>query len=333
MEVDLGGLVMRGTLLAVGLAVVLALGAVPASSASSPIRSFAPSNCHHTVFAHASGTQYGFTACTSSHRISLLVGTGSSWRRVTLPIYGTPLAAADNGKLTYLLYSTGGNQVFLAWVGRRAAGVSTYGLPTLGGTVFSGALVATPSKWRAMWSESASSKLWCAPDCYIDAVYRATSMSMAALNGRDVVAWVAAGKLYVGSVSSRNLTHRLLTNDRVGQPRLLSYRGHTAIAFPDYTTHTARLAVSQDGKWTFKTLGSLGAADPSLVSVGWGSNGSVVTWQTPHGLRVARYIHGAWHMSGLTGPANKALASSGTAALRSDGSVLLLGSHTSRVVG
>ena len=221
------GAVMGRFAIALALAGAMTLAGAPAAPAASPVRSFAPSTCHHTVFAHTSGTQYGFTSCTSLHEISLLVGKGSSWRRVKLKVFGTPLAAADNGKLTYLLYADDDGSVGLAWVGRRAAGVSAYPLPSLGGRVFSGALVATKSKWRAMYSESASTKLWCTPDCYIDAVYRANTMSMAAMNGHDVVAWATDGGLYVGFVTTNNLSHGLLTNHSVGQPRILNYpRAH-----------------------------------------------------------------------------------------------------------
>jgi hypothetical protein len=325
---------MRRILITVLVAGAITLAAAPAAPAASPIRSFAPSNCYRTVFAHTSGTQYGFTSCTSKHRISLIIGNGSSWRTVKLSIRGTPLAAADNGKLTYLVYATTGGGISMAWIGRKAAGVSDYPLQSLGGSILSGAIVATKSGWRAAWSESVDGDLWqCAPGCYLVSHDRATSMSMALINGRAVISWMANGHLYVGTLSGDGLTRRSVTKDRLGQPRVLSYRGHTAIAFPDYTTNTARLAVNSGGTWVFKTLGSLGTKDTSLVSAGWTSNAAVITWQTPNGLGMARYFAGSWHTSHFTGTANRALAASGTAVMHSDGSALLLGRTTSRGVG
>jgi len=318
---------------AVALAGVMTLAAAPAVPAASPVRSFAPSTCHHTVFAHTSGTQYGFTSCTSSHRISLIIGNGSSWRTVKLSIHGTPLGATDNGKLTYLVYANKGS-VSIAWVGRGARGAGGYRLASARGEIYSGGVTATRSHWTALFSESLTGELYeCRPGCYSASQDRAILMSVGMVNGRTVVAWVTDGQLNVGSQGPAYLAHKHLSDDEVGQPRVLEYRSRAAVAFPDYTTGTVRLAVSQGRKWTFRTLGSLGTNNTSLVSVGWASNGAVVAWQTPNGLRVARYVHGSWHTSRLSGTANKALANSGTAVMRSDGSVLLLGSHTSRVVG
>jgi hypothetical protein len=287
------------------------------------------------VFAHTSGTQYGFTSCTGKHRIWLITGNGSSWRRVQLPIHGKPLAAADNGKLTYLLYEDKG-WLRIGWVGRAAAGVGGYGLQSLGGTIYSGGVAATKSGWRAAWSESTTGDMWECCGQFGPIVVnrdRAEFVSMAVVTGRVVVSWVANGKLYVGTSTTTSMTRRELTNDAIGQPRVLSYRGHTAIAFPDYTTNTARLAVSQGGKWVFKTLGSLATSSNSVVSVGWTGSGAVVAWQTPNGLQVARYVGGVWHKTSLAGEANKVLSYSGTAVMRGDGSALLLGRQTSRVVG
>jgi hypothetical protein len=326
---------MRRIAVALALLGALSLAAAPAVQAAAPLRSFAPGNCYHTVFAHTSGTQYGFTSCTSKHRISLIIGSGSAWRTVKLSIHGTPLAAADNGKLTYLLYTDRLGAVSLAWVGRMAAGVSAYEVQSLGGTVYSGGVIATTSGWRAVWSESADGDMWEKGSVGPIVVThdRARYLSMATVNARVTVAWVTNGRLFAGRLTSSSLGRQSITSDKVGQPRVLSYRGHTAIAFPDYTTNTARLAVSQGGKWIFKTLGSLGTSHTSLVSVGWAGNGAVIAWQTPTGLRVARYVNGSWHTSVLSGAANKTLAYSGTAVLRPDGSALLLGRNTARVVG
>lgn len=326
---------MRRFSVIVLLAGALALAAPTTAPAASPIHSFAPSSCYHTVFAHTSGTQYGFTSCTGSHRIWLITGDGSSWRRVKLSIYGKPLAAADNGNLTYLLFESKGT-LTIGWVGRAAAGVGGYVLQSLGGTIYSGGVVATKSGWRAAWSESFAGDVWECCGNFGPIVVnhdRAQYLSMAVVNGRVVVSWVAGGQLYVGTSSSTSMTRHKVTSDSVGQPRVLSYKGHAAIAFPDYTTNTARLAVSQNGVWTFTTLGSLDTNHASLMSAGWAGQAAVVAWQTPNGLQVARFVHGSWHKALLAGNANKVLAYSGSAVMHSDGSALLLGRQTSRVVG
>ena len=291
---------------AVGLAVALTLAVALPAGAQTPIRTFAPSNCYHTVFAHTTGAmQYGFTSCTKGHRISLLVGNGSSWRRVQFTIRGTPLAAANNGELSYVLYRTSRAEMAVAWVGHQAAGITSYALPSFHSTILAGGVVATAKYWRAMYAETYTPEIWCAPNCYLVARYPTTAMSMAVINGRVVLASVSDKHLYVGTLNkhSTKLTHALVTSDEVGQPRVLSYRGHTAVAFPDYTTNTVRLAFPRAGRWVFKTLGTLGTADNAKVSAGWSSTGAVVAWQTPNGLRVARYVHGSWRTTWLSGKA------------------------------
>ena len=141
-----------------------------------------------------------------------------------------------------------------------------------------------------------------------------------------------AGGLYVGKPKGPNWTRTKITSDRVGPPVAYVVGGHLAVAYPDYTTNQARVALNQGGTWHLRTLGSLGSSDTSLVSAGATGTKAVVDWQSASGLGLGRFTDGHWTISSYATAKDRALASSGRAVVRDDGSLLLLGTHTSRVI-
>ena len=110
----------------------------------------------------------------------------------------------------------------------------------------------------------------------------------------------------------------------------------TAVVYPDYTHNQARVALltAKGGVLSVRSLGSLGSRDTSLVAAGAapGSN-AVVAWQTATGLGVARLVGTKWKIKSYPTARDRALATTGRAVVRDDGSLLLLGTRTSRILG
>jgi hypothetical protein len=85
--------------------------------------------------------------------------------------------------------------------------------------------------------------------------------------------------------------------------------------------------------WSIRPLGSLGSTDTSLVSAGGRAGNAVVAWQTAAGLGLARLTDGQWGTTTSRSAKDRALVTTGRAVVREDGSVLLLGAQTSRIIG
>jgi hypothetical protein len=302
-----------------------------------PIKQFAPRSCHDTVFAQVGGnTQFGFTACGSGTygHVYAIVGDGMSWKLTPVKAHGIPLAAAGG---TYLLYSAKVGDISVL---HRADGgkVNAFTIQQGPPNTFVGA-IASQGGWWADWSEPYFHDVWQAHTLHgkelatVASTAYAQRLSLTLLGGHPNLAWVEAGGLYVGKPKGAKWTRTKITADRVGPPVAFVVGGHLAVAYPDYTLNQARVALNQGGTWHLRSLGSLGSSDASLVSAGGADTKAVVAWQSQSGLGVGRFTDGHWAISSYGTASDRALASSGRAVVRDDGSVLLLGTHTSRVIG
>ena len=316
----------------------------PASAAPSkpatttkPIRTFASRSCHGTVFAQVPGDeQYGFTACGSApySRIYAIVGDGLRWRLTPLSARGIPLAAAGG---TYLLYSAGKGNVSV--LHRPAHGkINTFAVQQGPPNTFVGA-ITSGAGWWANWSETSFKRVWQAHTlrgkelAKVSSSRYAQHVSLTSIAAKPMQAWVETGGLYVGTPKGAGWTRSKVTSGAIGAPVIFRVGGHVAVAYPDYTHNLARIAVLTGKRWSIRSLGRLGSTDTSLVSAGATGAKAVVAWQTSTGLGLARLVDGHWKVTTYATAKDRALATTGRAVVREDGSLLLLGSHTSRVIG
>jgi hypothetical protein len=307
------------------------------ATVTGPIKQFAAASCHDTVFAQVGGdAQFGFTACGKGTygQIYAIVGDGKTWKLARVNAHGIPLAAAGG---TYLLYSAKAGNISVL---HRADGGKTNAFTIQQGppNTFAGA-IAAQGGWWADWSEPYFHDVWQAHTLHgkelatVASTTYAPHLSLTLVGGRPSLAWVEPGGLYVGVPKGAKWTRRKITADRVGPPVAFVVGGHLALAYPDYTLNQARVALNQGGAWHLRSLGSLGSSDASLVSAGAAGTKAVVAWQSQSGLGVGRLTNGHWAISGYGTARDRALASSGRAVVRDDGSLLLLGTHTSRIIG
>jgi hypothetical protein len=307
------------------------------ATTTQPIKTFASKSCHNTVFAQVQGNQqYGFTACGSApySRIYAIVGDGLHWKRTPLSARGIPLAAAGG---TYLLYSASSGNVSVLHRAERGK-VNTFTVQQGPPNTFVGA-IASAKGWWANWSEPTFKQVWQAHTlrgnefATVSSPKYAQHLSLTMIAGKPVQAWVETTGLYVGTPKGAAWTRGKVTSDRVGAPVVFKLGTHTAVAYPDYTHNSARLAVLTGKHWSIRPLGSLGSTDTSLVSAGGRAGNAVVAWQTAAGLGLARLTDGQWGTTTSRSAKDRALVTTGRAVVREDGSVLLLGAQTSRIIG